>query len=116
MDMQPWVTIKGTASTSGVIQELDKWIETSRYQLGILQAESLYMSGGTLYVEDCDLQGGSFATHATYAAGASVPALTYLNKNVPYGAGNRLSNLIRWRFISSGGAWEVSFRLTLVLK
>ena len=115
MELQPWITLKGTSATTGVIQELDEWIDTSGYKSGVLQAEILRVSSGTLYVEGCDVQGGSFTTHASYTVGLSAATLVYLNKNVPYGASSRLSNLIRWKFISSGD-WDTSFRLTLVLK
>ena len=86
MELQPWVTLKGTSATAGVIQELDEWIDTSAYKSGVLQPEILKVAGGTLYVEGCDVQGGSFTTHASYAAGLSSATLVYLNKNVPYGA------------------------------
>jgi len=116
MELAPWTTIKGTSATAGIIQELDDWIDTSSHKSGVLEADILKVSGGTFYVEGCDVQGGSFTTHASYTAGLSASTLVYLNKNVPYGAPERLSNLIRWKFVSGGGDWEVSFRLTLVLK
>jgi len=116
VELTPWVTLKGTSASSGVLQELDEWLDTSSYKIGVLESEVLKVSGGTLYVEGCDVQGGSFTTHASYTQGLSAATLVYLNKNVPYGAAERLSNLIRWKFDSSGGDWEASFRLTLVLK
>jgi hypothetical protein len=115
VELQPWITLKGTSGTAGVIQELDEWIDTSAHKSGVLQAEILKIANGTLYVEGCDVQGGSFTTHASYTTGLSAATLVYLNKNIPYGAAERLSNLIRWKFISSGN-WDASFRLTLVLK
>ena len=116
MELQPWMTLKGSNTTTPmVIQELDEWIDTSAYKTGVLQAEILKVSGGTLYIEGCDVQGGSFTTHAFYTVGLSSATLVFLNKNVPYGATNRLSNLIRWKFEATS-SWEASFRLTLILK
>jgi len=116
VELEPWSTLKGTSATPGVIQELDSWLDVSKHKSGVLEAEILKVEGGTLYVEGCDVQGGSFTTHASYTTGLSEATLVYLNKNVPYGSPERLSNLIRWRFLSGGGDWEISFRLTLVLK
>jgi len=116
MELKPWMTLKGNwAVEATVIQELDDWIDTSACKSGVLQAEILTVSGGTLYVEGCDVQGGSFTTHASYTTGLSTATLVYLNKNAPYGATDRLSNLIRWKFVGIG-IWEASFRFTLVLK
>jgi len=116
IELAPWTTIKSTtAGNTGDIQELDQWIDTGRYTSGVLQAEVLLLSGVTLEVEGCDVQGGSFTTHASFTTGASVASLVYLTSNAPYGATERLSKLMRWKLTASGD-WEASFRLTVVLK
>ena len=48
MSMHPWVTIKGPGATSGVIQEMGKWIETSRYRLGVVRADTYTRQPGWL--------------------------------------------------------------------
>ena len=116
MELQPLATIQGAAGQNGPLQDIDKWINTGSNKLGILQAEVSQVSGCTLVVEGCDVPGGSFTTHAAFTQGASGVCMVYLQKSAPYGASGKLAELIRWRIDASAGAWDVTFKLVLVLK
>ena len=38
VEFQPWITLQGLVSNSaGAEQELDEWIDTSGYSLGVLE-------------------------------------------------------------------------------
>ena len=116
LDLQPWTTIEGDAGQAGVVQDIDRWINTGAYKVGVLQVEMPQVSGCTLVVEGCDVFGGAFTTHASFTQSATGACILYLNKNVQYGVAARLSQIVRWKLQAGAGAWDATFRITLVLK
>jgi len=117
-ELQPWITLRGNSSWDGIMQEVEDWVDTSNYNMGIVRVEAPFMTGCTLYLEGCDQSGGSFVTHASLGSGQTGASLVYLYRAAPYGATDRLNVLLRWKVLNvgGGGEWEACFRMTAVLK
>ena len=116
VDLQKEVLLTCTTPGNlGLILQLNKWLNVSRYRVGQLVAEVHKLSNCQLHVEGCDVQGGAFTTHASFTQAFTGACVISLNRNVPYGAAERLSNLMRWR-IEATGDWTACFKVTAVLK
>ncbi len=115
-EMQPWTTLRGDATWSGVMEEFEEWVDTGDAGLGIVRVEAPFITGCTLYLEGCDDAGGSFTTQASFGAGQTGASLVYLYQEAPFGAASRKYRLLRWKVVSAGGNWEACFRLNVVLK
>jgi hypothetical protein len=114
---QEWQSFRAGTGWAGLIQEQDRWIDTTRYSSAVVEAECPLISNCTLLIEGCDVQGGSFTTHTALTASTAGAIQLYLQRSAPYGSSDRLSSLIRWRIEGNAGAeWNVMFRLNLVLK
>ncbi len=116
-ELQAWKTIRGNSSFAGVMQEVEDWVDTSKYTMGVVRVEAPYISGCCLYLQGCDQTQGAYTDHATFTGGQTAASLVYLLRSAPYGASDRLNKLLRWKVLSPGtGDWEVCFRMTTVLK
>lgn len=114
MELQPLLSLQGAAAVTSLTQDISDWIDSSKYNVGVIQAQVLKSTNCTVIVEGCDVIDGTFVTHTSLAT-SSENTWTYLLKNAPQGVSNHLYNLLRWR-ITASAAWETTFRLTLVLK
>jgi len=116
IELQPRIVIKCTmAGNTGEIQDVDGWVDTSRYRVATAISEVDMVDNCELDLEGCDVMGGAFMTHAAFTQALAAACVITLNRNAPYGAPEHLSNLMRWKIVASGN-WTASFRITLVLK
>jgi hypothetical protein len=113
--LQKWLTLMGPANY-GEIQDVEDWIDTSNYGVGVLQVETPYISNCSLLVQGSDVQGGEFNTNGTFTQSATAASILYLTKGAPVGTSEKLAKLVRWKIEPSASAWEVTFQLSLVLK
>jgi hypothetical protein len=118
VEMQPWITIRGQTGWAGIMQEVEDWLDTSRYSSAVVRVEVPCLSSCTLYLEGCDQSGGSFVVSGTFGTAVTTPSLVYLLRQAPFGASDRLSNLLRWRVVGPGsdGAWTACFRISVIFK
>ena len=114
IELQEWVTITGSTALA-FRQEMEKSVDTSEYRTAVQQAMVLSACDCTLIVGGGDTLSMDDIDPATYTSGYSVPQMTYLSKDDPYGSSTCLPRFIGWR-IEGGAAWKACFRLTLTLK
>ena len=117
--MQEWLSIRGATGWTGILQEVEDWLDTSDYSSAAVRIELPAIAGCTLYLEGCDQSGGSFTTHKSLdAATANGATMVTLLRQAPYGAAEKLNTLMRWRVAGPGSpnAWSSCFRITVVFK
>ena len=113
--LQKWLTMMGAAN-SGELQDIEDWLDTSNYKVGVLQVETPYISNCSLVIQGSDVEGGEFNTNGTFTQSATAASILYLSKAAPVGTPERLAKLVRWKIVPGGSAWTVTFQLSLVLK
>jgi len=117
--IENWMSLRGATGWTGVMQEVEDWVDTSDYNSAVVRIEVSSIAGCTLYLEGCDQSGGSFVTHKAIDAATSDGAtVVTLLRQVPFGAAERLNTLMRWRVTGPGSpnAWSANFRITGVFK
>jgi len=117
--LQEWLSAAGATGWTGILQEVEDWLNTEDYDSAVVQVELPAISGATLYIEGCDQSGGSFVTHKALDAATSGGAtVVTLLRQAPYGSASKLSTLMRWRVTGPGSpsAWSATFRVSAVFK
>ncbi len=122
VELQPWITLRGATGWPELMQEVDDWLDVSNYKTASVRIElrQIYgaVTGCTLYLEGCDQSGGLFTTHKSLGSANVGTTMVYLLRQAPYGAAERLNNLLRWKVVGPGnnGEWVACFRITAVFK
>ena len=117
--MQEWLSIRGATGWTGILQEVEDWLDTTDYNTAAVRIELSAISGCTLYLEGCDQSGGSFTAHKSLdTATTNGATVVTLLRQAPYGAAEKLNSLLRWRVAGPGGgaSWSACFRISGVFK
>ena len=114
VDLQNHMCLAGTTPYT-ILQDEEAWLRIGDHRIGVLDVQVAAMTGCTLYVEGCEMKGGSWSPiQAT--PGGTFEQQFYLNRELPQGNPGRLPMYIRWRLEASEADWLATFQLGLTLR
>ena len=116
LELQPWTVLRGEQDYYQIIQEVRDWVDASAHNIGTVTIEAPDMSGCELRLEGCDDQGGAFMDIKALTSSTTTPIVQNMIRAMPVGSPEHLYNHLRWFIKPTAANWNVTFRVTAVLK
>jgi len=117
MEMQPWGTVACETANQSRVLDMDKVIDTMRFESCVLCVEATKVSGGQLEIEGTDSLGGVWDALDVPISAAARETYILLRRTDDTEATSRLPRYLRWRAVDGGaGTLEVCFRITCTFR
>jgi hypothetical protein len=117
MEMQPWGTVACETANQARVLDMDKVIDTMRFESCILCIEVTKVANGQLEIEGTDSLGGVWDRLDLPITTAVRETYMMLRRTDDTEAASRMPRYLRWRVKDGGaGTLEVCFRITCTFR